>query len=322
MNFRGNFVDLIILGFLIFNILTSFRRGFISLFFELIGFILALFGALNLYFLPAVFLTNYFSVPKAFSNAIGFFVVWMFIELVYYFLVRQFIKMFPVEVLKSKVNVFLSPLPSLANGLAVVAFSLLVIVSLPVPAGAKQLILTSQIGGPITSSLMSLQTPVKNIFGEAIKGSLTFLTVKPQSNESLNLKFTQKDTSVDHVSESEMFNFVNAERVKRGIPALIFDSRLQEVARLHSRDMFERGYFSHYSPEGEDVGGRLEKAGVIFLVAGENLAYAPTVGIAHQGLMDSPGHRENILDSQYHKLGVGVLDGGIYGKMFTQVFLN
>jgi len=41
-----------------------------------------------------------------------------------------------------------------------------------------------------------------------------------------------------------------------------------------------------------------------------------------QGLMNSPGHRANILNPNFHKIGIGVIDGGIYGKMYTQEFTN
>ena len=322
MGLDGNFVDLIIIFFLALTVLTSFSRGFILLTLELLGFLLALFGALNLYFFPAALLTKYFSIPKAFSAAIGFFIVWVFIETIYYFLARQVVKLVPLSVLRSPVNKILSPLPALANGLAIIAFSLLIIVSLPVPTGIKQPVLDSQIGGPIVSGLTNFKSPINNIFGEAVQESLTFLTIKPGSHESVNLNFTQKQTSIDSVSETVMLTLVNEERIKRGLAPLTFDPTLREVARSHSQDMFSRGYFSHYSPEGRDVGDRLTAVGAFFLVAGENLAYAPNVKIAHEGLMNSPGHRENILDTQYHKLGVGVVDGGIYGKMFTQAFTN
>jgi uncharacterized protein YkwD len=86
--------------------------------------------------------------------------------------------------------------------------------------------------------------------------------------------------------------------------------------------MFENGYFSHISLQGEDVGDRLGKAGVLYLVAGENLAFAPSLEIAHDGLMQSPGHRENILDEEFNRVGIGVIDAGSQGKMFVQVFTD
>jgi uncharacterized protein YkwD len=86
--------------------------------------------------------------------------------------------------------------------------------------------------------------------------------------------------------------------------------------------MFAKGYFSHVNLEGESPSDRITKAKVRFLTAGENLAYAHTLTIAHNGLMNSPGHRANILHKDYGRVGIGILDGGIYGLMVTQNFRN
>jgi uncharacterized protein YkwD len=84
--------------------------------------------------------------------------------------------------------------------------------------------------------------------------------------------------------------------------------------------MFARGYFAHDTPEGKDPFDRLRQANVRFLTAGENLALAPTVPVAHNGLMHSPGHRANILYPQFGRVGIGIMDGGIRGLMVSQEF--
>ena len=66
----------------------------------------------------------------------------------------------------------------------------------------------------------------------------------------------------------------------------------------------------------------MEKAGISYQAAGENLAYAPNVDVAHTGLMNSEGHRANILSADFGKVGIGVIDGGVYGKMFVQEFTD
>jgi uncharacterized protein YkwD len=86
--------------------------------------------------------------------------------------------------------------------------------------------------------------------------------------------------------------------------------------------MFVRGYFGHITPDGISPFDRLLAAHIDFLVAGENIALAPTLTIAHEGLMNSPGHRANILDTQYGRIGIGIVDGGKYGIMITQMFKN
>jgi uncharacterized protein YkwD len=97
---------------------------------------------------------------------------------------------------------------------------------------------------------------------------------------------------------------------------------MTEVARRHSVDMFARGYFSHVTPEGRSPFDRMNESGVAYRTAGENLALAPTLTIAHTGLMNSPGHRANILRPEFGRLGIGIVDGGARGLMVTQNFRN
>lgn len=119
-----------------------------------------------------------------------------------------------------------------------------------------------------------------------------------------------------------MLEMINRERGKAGLKPLTADPELTEVARKHSRDMFERGYFSHITPEGHSPFDRMRAANVHFLTAGENLAIAPTLPIAHTGLMNSPGHRANILRPTFGRVGIGIMDGGRRGLMVAQEFRN
>ncbi|MDI6892141.1 MAG: CAP domain-containing protein [Actinomycetota bacterium] len=121
--------------------------------------------------------------------------------------------------------------------------------------------------------------------------------------------------------EAKMLVLLNRERTSRGLPALEVDPRLTEVARDHSREMIALDYFSHTSPVHGVLSERLEKAGLRkWETAGENLAGAPDCEEARSALLQSPEHRANILDPSYTHVGIGVVDGGPYGKMFTQDF--
>lgn len=119
-----------------------------------------------------------------------------------------------------------------------------------------------------------------------------------------------------------MLEMINAERREHGLRPLEMDPELRDVARKHSRDMFQRGFFSHVNPDGENPFDRMREEGIRFGTAGENLAMAPTVRIAHEGLMQSPGHRANILNRSFGKVGIGVYASSGYNKVFTQVFTN
>jgi uncharacterized protein YkwD len=146
------------------------------------------------------------------------------------------------------------------------------------------------------------------------------LTVDPKSEKTVKLYFTVKDPKVRQDLEAAMLKLVNDERVKHGLQPVKADPEMAVVARLHSKDMFARGYFSHHTPEGKDPFDRMKQQGVKFVTAGENLALAQTLKLAHNGLMNSPGHRANILQPAFGRLGIGILDGGMYGLMVTQNF--
>ena len=119
-----------------------------------------------------------------------------------------------------------------------------------------------------------------------------------------------------------MLELLNRERMANGLQPLVMDDAIRQVARANSVNMFQQGYFAHVDPNGVSPFDRLRNGGISFRTAGENLALAPTVDVAHDGLMNSPGHRANILNPSFHRVGIGVADGGMHGKMFTQNFAD
>ena len=107
--------------------------------------------------------------------------------------------------------------------------------------------------------------------------------------------------------EYQLFDLTNAERVKHGLSVLSWDEHVRITARNHSIDMAENSYFSHTNLQGEDPFDRMKADQIHFILAGENLAYGQFSSIfAHIGLLNSLGHRENILKSDFKYLGVGV----------------
>lgn len=287
---------------------------------DFLSFLLALFVSFRYYNLPAKLIESQFQVPHGLSLVLGFFLMWFLAEAIFYALVRIFLP--KINLLKIPFSRILSVLPSVLRGLIFISLILVLLATFPVQPSIKKAIHSSKIGSVILKNAYNLEVPLKRVFGGVANDTLTFLTIKPKGNERVNLGFQTGEITDDPVSEAQMIDLVNKERTLQGLKALAFDNKLREVGRSHSRDTFKRGYFSHISPEGENVADRASKAGVDFLVIGENLAYAPSLELAHQGLMRSEGHRANILSEDYGKIGIGVVDGGIYGKMFTQVFIN
>jgi uncharacterized protein YkwD len=181
---------------------------------------------------------------------------------------------------------------------------------------------SSKIGGGLVANTQGFTKSWQMVFGGAIDDTLSFLTVEPKSNELVSLNFKTNAISADKNVEAQMLTDVNHERVSRGIPALNLSKALTKVAEAHCSDMFERGYFSHYTPEGLSPFDRMAQADIIFNYAGENLALAPSEDLAMKGLMQSQGHKENILSPNFRQLGSGVIDGGVYGQMYCQEFTD
>ena len=135
---------------------------------------------------------------------------------------------------------------------------------------------------------------------------------------------TPLGTTVPEV-EYESFQLANSARQTSNVnPQLNFDETVAEVARAHSEAMRDNGFFGHNGPNGS-MRARLRAAGIPFSAAGENLAKLTSVpnpaGFAHQQFMDSPDHREVILDSRFRLAGVGVArSGDTY--WLTQIYIR
>lgn len=166
-----------------------------------------------------------------------------------------------------------------------------------------------------------LEKKLSPIFAEALNRTVRKTTVDGE-HDMVMLPFKVNELTVRRDLEAEMLVLVNKERAANGLKPVKADEELAKVARKHSVDMFKRGYFSHYTPEGKNPFDRMRKDNIFFLTAGENLALSQTLKMAHDGLMKSPGHRANILNPTFGRLGIGILDGGIYGLMITQNFRN
>ena len=108
-------------------------------------------------------------------------------------------------------------------------------------------------------------------------------------------------------TEDMMVHLINQTRVAEGLPALIYTPAYNPVARQHSTDMIENGYFNHLDPNGDNARNRLKEGGLHFSYYGENLAYGQYSPIhAHEALMNSEGHRKNILHADFTHVLVGV----------------
>ena len=122
--------------------------------------------------------------------------------------------------------------------------------------------------------------------------------------------------------EAAMLNLLNQERMRNGLAALQVDDRLVNVARQKSQDMLLNNYFGHTSPTYGSPFQMMRAAGISYRTAGENLAGASSAETAHSALMNSSGHRANILNPAYTHVGIGAVSGSRFGMLFTQMFLG
>lgn len=115
----------------------------------------------------------------------------------------------------------------------------------------------------------------------------------------------------------------NAQRAAYGLPPLSFTPALDAVAAGRSEDMVKRNYFSHVDPDGHDPFWHMQQGGVSFMAAGENIAEGqPTPDAVVQAWMNSPGHRANILNPNYHHIGIGIAQAANGMLVWTQDFTN
>lgn len=133
------------------------------------------------------------------------------------------------------------------------------------------------------------------------------------------LLFQEKEISI---IVQELFELINEERKDLGLLTLQFSQDLSLLAREHSKDMALRGKISHSSTSGQSYRDRIIEAGFYFSAIGENVASSnrPQTELIHEKLMDSAGHRKNILDPDFDQVGIGVVFRKNKGYFITQDF--
>jgi uncharacterized protein YkwD len=327
--FGINMLDVVIVAIIVFYAYEGYTLGFVTAALDLCSFILSFIIALKAYAIVAKLMVDYFSIPIGFANALSFFLVALLSEIILNILFRRLVRYLPDVDAGSRIgkfikqfNRYLGLIPGMISAFIILSFLLSIIISFPSSPVLKKLITDSKVGSVLVANTAQFEKTLNSVFGGALNETLNFLTVKPESSESVELHFTVANGTVDEAAEQLMFRMLNSERVKAGLDPLEFDIPLRNLARDYSADMFKRGYFSHYNQEGQSPFDRMDAYGIEYLSAGENLALAPSTELAMQGLMNSPGHRANILSPNFGRVGIGVIDGGIYGKMFTQEFTD
>lgn len=317
-----NYVDIILLLVMALAVWAGWKRGFIIGSINLIVWIGSLLAGFFFYQYAGNFLKETFPNLGVWTLPIAFFSIVVLSRIILGLIFNLILRQTPQEAHTNGVNRFLGIFPGIVNGIIYTTIIAALLLSVPLMYGITQKAKESVLTKRLAVNVGWLDDKISPIFDEAVKKSLTRTTVEPESDETVKLNFKVNDARARADLEFKMLGLVNQERTKRGLKPLKWDPQLVPVARSHSQDMFSRGYFSHYTLEGKDPFDRMKAAGIKYYSAGENLALGPTLSICHEGLMNSPGHRANILNPTYGRVGIGILDGGAYGLMISQEFRN
>lgn len=136
-------------------------------------------------------------------------------------------------------------------------------------------------------------------------------------------------TSISSVSTAEIeaaiFQATNAVRANQGVPSLTLEEAISQVAREHSRNMRDHGFFGHENQDGQGLKQRLNAAGISYAAASENLVTVTNApdpaDVAFDLLVGSSEHEKNILDPKFKQLGVGAAQSGDT-YWVTQIFIR
>ncbi|MBI2063107.1 MAG: hypothetical protein HYT61_02595 [Candidatus Yanofskybacteria bacterium] len=125
-----------------------------------------------------------------------------------------------------------------------------------------------------------------------------------------------RESEQAYLTRGGVTKWTNIHRANAGLFALLENPHLNTAARLKVEDMFNRQYFEHISPTGDNISTLLDGVGYQYIVVGENLAlgnYENDQALV-QAWMDSPGHRANILNNRFREIGVAVMQGTFEGR--------
>lgn len=317
-----NSVDLLLIVVVLISIVRGSRRGFLLGMLGLLRLIASLWLALRFYQPLANWLGSRVNWAGVWNRPLAFALIAIGASLALGSLELAWLRRLPKEAHARGDNRLLGVVPGAINGLIAAAVIADLLLTLPAPDGLRAAARDSALANRLAGYAERFEEAIAPAFQDAIAQTLNLLTIRSETNERLDLPYTVADAPARPDLEAQMLVLVNQERANAGLAALTLDPSLAEVARRHSADMLARGYFAHTSPDGHDLADRLAAARITYRIAGENLALAPTLQLAHTGLMNSPEHRENILRPEFGRVGIGIMDGGAHGLMVTQVFRN
>ncbi|MBQ1765723.1 MAG: CvpA family protein [Aquincola sp.] len=314
--------DAVLVIVVLFSLFAGWQRGFLLATVELVCLVAAVLLAFVAYPTVADELVRWQAELGVWAAPLSFLGVYVLGRILMGAVARAGLRRLPERAHGHGINRALGVLPGAANGLINATIVAMLLLVMPFSDRVSTAMRDSRLAERLAAPAEWVEAQLGPIFDPAVQQTLHKLTVRPGSRETVKLPFAVSQPRPRPDLEAQMLVLVNEERGRQGLKPLVADPAAAEVAREHSRDMFERSYFSHITPDGLDPFDRMRAGHLRYLAAGENLALARTLAMAHRGLMESPGHRANILRPAFGRVGIGILDGGRHGLMVTQNFRN
>ncbi len=318
-----NWVDVALIVIVGLGALAGIRRGFLRGAIDLLTIVVSVVIAAVAYHWVADFIASRFHLSTVIASVIGFtgvaIVVQFAISLLVVTPLSPLISVARHTPVSKQLDAFLGLAPGAVKGLAIAMAVVMLLVLMPFGSGVDPSLGRSALAQHLLSGANQIATDAEGHAG--INLSDFMIVTEPATDQGMRLPFSVKSGLKESTTdEAQMLQLLNEARAQNGLAPLKSDPQLQQVAAAHSQEMLELGYFAHISPLHGNPTDRMDAAGVTYTVAGENIAYAPTVDVAQRGLMRSPGHRANILSSQYTRVGIGVVVTPFGTRMFTQDF--
>ncbi len=320
-----NLLDIGLILIVVLITASGVRRGFIIGMYELCLALVAFLLAARFYRPVADSIGNFIDARQAFLNLAAFIIVIIFFQSVAWLtigpVVRYFRKATGIIPGSRLLDRIAGVVPGFIQGILAVTLVVLLLGAIPTTSKPDSVLDRSTVGLQLYRQSSNF---VLNTITAAGLNLSDFVALTPRSGgDGYLLPFTVTEgLHQNSDDEHAMFAMVNQERDIAGLPPLEFDESLAQVGRAHGIEMFNEGYFDHHSPITGTPFDRIGAAGIEYGLAGENLALAPNVEIAHNGLMDSPGHRANILEPGFRKIGIGAISSDRHGTMYVQVFTD
>lgn len=295
----------------------GYQSGFINSFLAIVKWIAGVFIAVLLYKPLAGLLDQYFIIEQQWQWVLSFGMIFSSALFLLSLLISSIKKLITPGVQYSYANKITGIIPGFIAGVfAAIVLAKIFTASIWFDTPAKQN------NSFLLSAMVSSTTGADKIFNNIFNDAAQQVAAAKEAQYGPSELFKSELFTAMPGLETQLLYLVNNERLQHGLQILLPDTALHTAARLHAADMFTRGYFAHNNPDGATPFDRMRKLGITYRSAGENLAHSYDLDAAHTGLMNSPGHRENILSKRYGKIGIAVLQSDTKGLMVVQEFRN